>query len=337
MDSSFLAYRLAGRTCTEILGRFTPLPSGISTCRPRSPRIATQSYNGLRKSYPIERFAFPPSRCGLTPRSSGAPTAGHPAQACGTWCIIAALGLASCRRRPLSSNVRPAWQQRPSPSTRLAGASRLENLPARVGSSQSRHRQLAKARLRARLGSHTWALILALLHCCAAAQERRLEAWPAGWVAALPRAPGASQTQRLCGCHLGGARCAAPVRAGLTRHSTGPSTAAHLGPASAVALSCAGRAKLPCRSGPVSSNVRPRNRAAGSQAAPKTQRLRLGYRSSQRFLNLQRVSSSALHICCPFGQPGRLTWKNLLYFAASHQQSSPTGCRQQTTSTVQNP
>jgi hypothetical protein len=83
---------------------------------------------------------------------------------------------AASRRCQLSSNVRPSWQRRPSPSTRLAGASRLENLPARVGASLSRHRQFAKARLRARLGPHTFALTLALLHCRAAAQERRLEA-----------------------------------------------------------------------------------------------------------------------------------------------------------------
>jgi hypothetical protein len=45
--------------------------------------------------------------CGLTPRSSGAPTAGHQARAGGTRCIFTGPGLASCRCRPLSSNVRP--------------------------------------------------------------------------------------------------------------------------------------------------------------------------------------------------------------------------------------
>ena len=60
------------------------------------------------------------SGCGLTPRSSGAPTAGHQARSGGTRYIFASPGLASCRRRPLSSNVRqrkvrvvacsqPAW------------------------------------------------------------------------------------------------------------------------------------------------------------------------------------------------------------------------------------
>jgi hypothetical protein len=43
---------------------------------------------------------------GLTPRSSGAPTAGHQARSGGTRYIFASPGLASCRRRPLSSNVR---------------------------------------------------------------------------------------------------------------------------------------------------------------------------------------------------------------------------------------
>ena len=45
-------------------------------------------------------------RC-LTPRSSGAPTAGHQARPGGTRYIFASPGLASCRCRPLSSNVRP--------------------------------------------------------------------------------------------------------------------------------------------------------------------------------------------------------------------------------------
>ena len=45
--------------------------------------------------------------CCLTPRSSGAPTAGHQGPAGGTLYIFASPGLASCRCRPLSSNVRP--------------------------------------------------------------------------------------------------------------------------------------------------------------------------------------------------------------------------------------
>jgi hypothetical protein len=46
------------------------------------------------------------TQCGLTPRSSGAPTAGHQARAGGTPYIFTGPGLASCRWRPLSSNVR---------------------------------------------------------------------------------------------------------------------------------------------------------------------------------------------------------------------------------------
>ena len=45
--------------------------------------------------------------CGLTLRSSGAPTAGHQARSGGTRYIFASPGLASRRCRPLSSNVRP--------------------------------------------------------------------------------------------------------------------------------------------------------------------------------------------------------------------------------------
>ena len=43
---------------------------------------------------------------GLTPRSSGAPTAGHQARAGGTPHIFTGPSLAPCRRHPLSSNVR---------------------------------------------------------------------------------------------------------------------------------------------------------------------------------------------------------------------------------------
>ena len=49
----------------------------------------------------------PCRKCCLTPRSSGAPTAGHQARSGGTRYIFASPGLASYRCRPLSSNVRP--------------------------------------------------------------------------------------------------------------------------------------------------------------------------------------------------------------------------------------
>ena len=44
--------------------------------------------------------------CGLTLRSRRGPTAGHQARSGGTQYIFASPGLASCSRRPLSSNVR---------------------------------------------------------------------------------------------------------------------------------------------------------------------------------------------------------------------------------------
>ena len=43
---------------------------------------------------------------GLTPRSTGAATEGHQGPVCGTRCIFTARALASCRCRPVSSNVR---------------------------------------------------------------------------------------------------------------------------------------------------------------------------------------------------------------------------------------
>ena len=54
-----------------------------------------------------ERFGFAPrqKRC-LTPRSSGAPTAGHQRPDGGTRYMFTVRALAPCRRRPLSSNVR---------------------------------------------------------------------------------------------------------------------------------------------------------------------------------------------------------------------------------------
>jgi len=45
------------------------------------------------------------SDCGLTARSSGAPTAGHQARSGGTRYTLASAGLAYCRCRPLSSKV----------------------------------------------------------------------------------------------------------------------------------------------------------------------------------------------------------------------------------------
>jgi hypothetical protein len=46
------------------------------------------------------------TRCGLTPRSTGAPTAGHQARSGGTRYRFVSPGLAPRRLRPLTSNVR---------------------------------------------------------------------------------------------------------------------------------------------------------------------------------------------------------------------------------------
>ena len=63
----------------------------------------------LRQSQRSRRHAARLSataQCCLTPRSSGAPTAGHQRPAGGTRYIFTVRALASCRCRPLSSNVR---------------------------------------------------------------------------------------------------------------------------------------------------------------------------------------------------------------------------------------
>ena len=66
------------------------------------------------RNVPVGKSVAPPRlvlramRC-LTLRSSGAPTAGHQARAA-PWFMLHRTGLASCRRRPLSSNVRPRNQ-----------------------------------------------------------------------------------------------------------------------------------------------------------------------------------------------------------------------------------
>jgi hypothetical protein len=69
-------------------------------------REATEAgHEGLQGSGTSAASARQAQRC-LTPRSSGAPTAGHQARSGGTRYIFASPGLASCRWRPLSSNVR---------------------------------------------------------------------------------------------------------------------------------------------------------------------------------------------------------------------------------------
>ena len=62
-------------------------------------------------------------RC-LTPRSSGAPTAGHQARSGGTRYIFASPGLASCRWRPLSSNVKAlcVLDRSPNPGVAIGSA-----------------------------------------------------------------------------------------------------------------------------------------------------------------------------------------------------------------------
>ena len=96
----------------HFFGRQAPqrtLPAGHAASlvlppRPRGQRQAAWRLAG--SSSGAGRVACTVLR-GLTPRSSGAPTAGHQAPATGTVYILCRRGLASHRRRSLSSNVRP--------------------------------------------------------------------------------------------------------------------------------------------------------------------------------------------------------------------------------------
>ena len=107
-----------------------PVPARVSAGR-LSPGLAIASchHRGWRVSAPkllLLLFACTSTsatRC-LTPRSSGAPTAGHQARSGGTRYIFASPGLASCRRRPLSSNVR----QRKEPVLAYCQTARLPGL-----------------------------------------------------------------------------------------------------------------------------------------------------------------------------------------------------------------
>jgi hypothetical protein len=77
-------------------------------------------------------FAHGPAQRCLTPRSKGAPTAGHQARAGGTRYIFTSPGLASHRWRPLSSNVRPQKTHSCAPSHfRLSSSTKDESLHTR--------------------------------------------------------------------------------------------------------------------------------------------------------------------------------------------------------------
>ena len=77
----------------------------------------------------LHRICHQPCRRGLTTRSSGAPTAGHQARSGGTRYIFASPGLASCRRRPLSSNVRPLRRDLPLSKMQLFGFASAKHQP----------------------------------------------------------------------------------------------------------------------------------------------------------------------------------------------------------------
>jgi len=88
-----------------------PVPSkepDFTAYRSRCNRVVQGSRSGLSDSNQLGLAGLPRCVCGLTPRSSGAPTACHAGhQSLGLRPILRLLSSAPCHRRPLSSNVRP--------------------------------------------------------------------------------------------------------------------------------------------------------------------------------------------------------------------------------------
>ena len=124
-----------------------PVPARVSAGR-SSPGLAISAghHLGWRVSapkLPMLLFACTATTKArhLTPRSSGAPTASHQAQSGGTRYIFANPGLASCRRRPLSSNVR---HREPNVRFRLPGLT-LRPASATATRSPRHQRKLAVA------------------------------------------------------------------------------------------------------------------------------------------------------------------------------------------------
>ena len=82
--------------------------------------------------------------CGLTPRSSGAPTAGHQGPVGGTRYICANRALASYRRRPLNSNVRRRMSNRSAASAFSGNAPRAQRGTSVFLASERRRRVQAQ-------------------------------------------------------------------------------------------------------------------------------------------------------------------------------------------------
>ena len=91
----------------RVLSRCSASKQRRESCESRAALLASMpacgSCNGNRE------FHSKASECGLTHRSSGAPSAGRQARPGGTRYIVASPALAPCRRCPLSSNVRPQF------------------------------------------------------------------------------------------------------------------------------------------------------------------------------------------------------------------------------------
>ena len=131
-SSSNLAYRAAGTSVVPAAAEYRPC-SAVSR-----DGVASVAHHQER------HFAAVACGRGITPRSSGAPTAGHQARSGGTRYIFATPGLASCRCRPLSSNVRPGEEQNSRARLAVAamgcaGTASSHGIAVRFGNRRSAH------------------------------------------------------------------------------------------------------------------------------------------------------------------------------------------------------
>lgn len=91
------------RTCNGVGARSKHWRARVK--HPHTAAILASSIGRFHRRFEVEGVMRASPHRRLTPRSSGAPTARHQARAGGTRYIFTNPGLASCRRRPLSSNV----------------------------------------------------------------------------------------------------------------------------------------------------------------------------------------------------------------------------------------
>jgi hypothetical protein len=120
--------------CRDQTGRHLPkLPGRVGSSASTPGRSAAQASSIYRQNTQAGWLR----RWGLTPRSSGAPTARRPGREALAQAIMRLAARAPCRRRPLSSNVRPRIHA-------CIALARLPSCPHLATKRTSRHNRAAK-------------------------------------------------------------------------------------------------------------------------------------------------------------------------------------------------